>query len=89
MATAVSRGDAVRPRADGDRFGQAPLPREDRDAAAAADDDEHHLASDSRVVFTAALRSPKGADGVAPGERPPSAMTEPYGESPPQPPRAG
>lgn len=51
----------MRPRADGDRFGQAPLPRDDRDAAAAADGDDHDLAGDSCVVFTAALKTKRCA----------------------------
>jgi hypothetical protein len=58
----------VRPRADGDRFGQAPLPRDDRDAAVAVDGDEHRLAGDACVVFTAALGIPRGARWV-PSER--------------------
>ena len=67
------------PRADGDRFVQALLPRDDRDAAAAADGDEHHLAGDSCVVFTAALRSPKGPMGsrLVSGLNRPGTMTEP------------
>jgi hypothetical protein len=50
----------VRPRADGDRFGQAPLPRDDRDAAVAVDGDEHRLAGDACVVFHGRARNPKG-----------------------------
>jgi hypothetical protein len=69
--------DAVRPRGDGDRFGQAPLPRDDRDAAAAVDGDEHYLAGDACVVFTAALGIPRGPMGSRQVSGPPSTLSLP------------
>jgi hypothetical protein len=46
------------PRADGDRVGQAPLPRDDRNAAAAVDGGEHNVAGDGGVVWGCADRRP-------------------------------